>query len=124
MDSSAKRVMVVDDDEAQLDLASEILEFLGYNVVAAKGGEMAIQYLSKKRVDLLLLDMQMDPGINGRQTYEAALRLNPLQKAIIVSGCDDSDELNKTLALGALGVVKKPYTVAELSKGVQRGLGV
>ena len=50
------------------------------------GEEEAVRYLKKTSVDLLLLDMIMDPGMNGRETYEKALEINPQQKALIASG--------------------------------------
>jgi two-component system, cell cycle sensor histidine kinase and response regulator CckA len=123
MNISNIKIMVVDDEQIQLDLLTAILQYLGYSVVPVKGGEKAIAYLKENQVDLLLLDMQMDPGMNGRETYEAALEIFPKQKAIIVSGYGESKEIKRVFALGACLLVRKPYTITELSLGIQECLG-
>jgi DNA-binding NarL/FixJ family response regulator len=67
--------------------------------------------------------MLMAPGPNGRQTYEEVLKIHPQQKAIIVSGYSESEEVVKTLAMGAGAFVRKPYTIAQLGQAVYRELG-
>lgn len=109
-----ERLMIVDDDPLQRAIASDFLLELNYVVEAVASGEEAVQLSTEKRFDLVILDMIMDPGINGRQTYELLLKNNPRQKAIIVSGYSESDDVRATLSLGAGGFVKKPYTLSQL----------
>ena len=71
-------------------------------------------------VDLLLIDMLMEPGISGLQTYDAILLLNPRQKAIVVSGFSESVDVKKTLKLGASSFIKKPYSLDQLARAVRK----
>jgi len=79
-------------------------------------------YLQNAEVDLLLLDMIMAPGINGRKTYEKLIRTHPGQKAIITSGYSENDEVKKTQQLGAGEFVKKPYQMHQLGQAVKKEL--
>jgi len=111
------------DDERQLrNIAVETLETLNYKVDSVNSGEEAVEFLSQTSVDLVLLDMLMSPGMNGRETYEEILKIRPGQKALIVSGFSNSDEIKKALALGAGGFLKKPFDMAELAAVVSHEL--
>lgn len=85
-------------------------------------GEEAIDYLEQNSVDLVLLDMLMEPGINGRQTYECLIKINPDQRAIIASGFSESEDVNKTIQFGVWGFIKKPYSMDQLDKIVKEAL--
>lgn len=111
-------VLVVDDEPQLLDIARQSLEMFGYSVKTARSGEDAIVFLQNNKADLVLLDMLMDPGMNGRETYEQILKIYPRQKAIIVSGYSESDEVKMALKLGAKALLKKPYTVKQLNEVV------
>jgi CheY-like chemotaxis protein len=115
-------VLVIDDESSQRDIATSMLERLGYRATAVASGEDAVQYLNSQAADLLLLDMIMEPGMNGRKTYEQILFLHPSQKAVISSGFSETEEVKKTQALGAGGFIKKPYTLNQLGRAVQQGL--
>ncbi|MCF8037162.1 MAG: response regulator, partial [Desulfobacteraceae bacterium] len=73
------------------------------------GGEAAVSYIQEKQVDLLILDMIMDPGIDGLETYERILEIQPDQKAIVVSGYSETPRLRKIQELGAVEFLRKPY---------------
>jgi DNA-binding NarL/FixJ family response regulator len=64
----------------------------------------------------------MEPGMNGRQTYEEILTLYPHQKAIIASGFSESDDVKAALQLGVSGFIKKPYTMDALGRAVKEAL--
>ncbi|MBU1138957.1 MAG: response regulator [Proteobacteria bacterium] len=115
-------ILIVDDERMQRDLLSKLLNVLGYAATAVASGEEAVTFLRTHQVNLVMLDMCMTPGMNGRQTFEAILKLHPEQKVIIVSGYSDSEEISKSFALGAKDFVRKPYTIAELGQAVKRGL--
>ncbi len=114
-----EHILVVDDDPTLRDLASKMLKNLGYNVDSVCSGESAVHYLKDTPVDIVILDMLMDPGINGRQTYQEILKLYPTQKALIVSGFSESADVKATLKLGAGGFIKKPYSMSELGQAVK-----
>ncbi|MBU1568613.1 MAG: response regulator [Proteobacteria bacterium] len=115
-------ILLVDDNEQQRLIASEILLHLGYKVRAAESGEAAISTLQDNSFDLVILDMLMPPGIDGLETYKRICNFNPRQKVIIVSGFSQSEQAREALALGALQYVQKPYALAKISQVVHRAL--
>jgi CheY-like chemotaxis protein len=117
-----QRILVVDDVDIQRKLAQKMLKTLGYEPCSVASGEEAIEYLKSSDADLVILDMIMDPGINGRQTYEAILAIKPGQKAIIASGMAESDEVVKAQALGASHFVSKPYSMEDIAGAVFKAL--
>jgi PAS domain S-box-containing protein len=115
-------ILVVDDVESQREITCQMLEALQYKATAVSGGEEAAHYLKEHNVDLLLLDMIMDPGINGRETYERIKKIHPRQKAIIVSGYAETEQVQETLKLGAGRYLKKPLILEELALAVKEEL--
>jgi two-component system, cell cycle sensor histidine kinase and response regulator CckA len=115
-------ILVVDDVEGQRELAVTMLTRLGYRVHAVSSGEAAVAYLKSNTVDLLFLDMIMDPGIDGLEAYRRVLEINPKQKAIIVSGFSETDRVKKAQSLGAGAYVKKPYVLEKLGLAIKREL--
>ena len=107
-------ILVVDDVEEQREIASRILKKLGYSVTTVSSGEDAVNYLKDNSADLLVLDMIMDPGIDGLETYERIIELHPKQKAIIVSGFSETERVKKAQRLGAGAYVKKPYLLEKI----------
>lgn len=115
-------ILVVDDLLEQRELASKMLEKLGYSVDSVPSGEAAIAYVQHRAPDLLLLDMIMDPGIDGLETYRRILKTNPQQKAIIASGYSENLRVVQAQRLGAGTYLKKPYTLEKLSRAVKSEL--
>jgi CheY-like chemotaxis protein len=111
-------VLVVDDVATQRLITSSIVEKLGYQVDTVPSGEAAIDYLRRKPVDVVILDMIMSPGINGRVTYERIVEMYPQQKAIVVSGYAETEEVKEALRLGAGCFLKKPLTIHELAQAL------
>ncbi len=119
---NAETILVVDDEENQRIISCKILNRLGYNSKTVSSGEAALEYLKTHSVDLILLDMIMDPGINGRETYERIIKIHPHQKAIIVSGFAETDEVKETQKLGAGKYIKKPVTLETMGLAVKEEL--
>jgi len=120
LQGNGETILIVDDEPQLRDIASKILRELGYETISRESGEAAVTYLQNNTVDLLLLDMLMEPGMNGRETYEEILRIHPEQKALLVSGFSKNTEVNKALALGACNFLKKPYSIPELGEALQK----
>ncbi|MBC2735705.1 MAG: PAS domain S-box protein [Desulfobacteraceae bacterium] len=112
-------ILVVDDVANQREVACKVLNKLGYRPIAVASGEEAIEFMTHHSVDLLLLDMIMDPGINGRVTYERILGIHPRQKAILVSGFVETDEVKNAQKLGAGRYVKKPYSLEKIGMAIR-----
>ena len=115
-------ILVVDDVEEQREIASRILRKLGYSVRSVSSGEEAVDYLKENSADLLVLDMIMDPGIDGLETYKRILELHPRQKAIIVSGFSETKRIKEAQGLGAGAYVKKPYLLEKIGLTVRAEL--
>ncbi len=119
---NGETILVVDDEPQQRDIAVQLLRSLGYKPNSVSGGEEAVEYLRHHSVDLLVLDMILGPGLNGRQTYERILQSKPNQKAVIVSGYSESDDVKATLKLGAGSLIAKPYIKEQFAKVVHAEL--
>jgi PAS domain S-box-containing protein len=115
-------ILVVDDIEEQRDLASTMLKKLGYRVESVSSGENALTYIKTHPVDLIVLDMIMDPGMDGLDTYRNVLKILPKQKTIIVSGFSESERVGAAQALGAGAYVRKPYIMEKLGIAVRKEL--
>lgn len=115
-------ILVVDDVREQREIATNILRKLGYVVTAVASGEYAISYMHDHPVDLLLLDMIMDPGINGLATYKRILKTHPKQKAIIASGFSRSHFVKEAQKLGAGAYIRKPYALHTIGLAVKTEL--
>jgi len=113
---------VVDDVKGQQELAEEILRKFDYTVATASSGEKALAYLKEHKVDLMVLDMIMDLGMDGLGTYRSVLEIHPKQKAIIVSGFSESDRVKAAQAFGAGAYLKKPYFIEKLGLALKKEL--
>ncbi len=115
-------ILVVDDVAEQRDISSEILTRLGYAVTAVASGEEAVAFMQHNPVDLVVLDMIMDPGMDGLDTFKRMLRLDPQVKAVIASGFSETSRVRETLRLGAGPYIKKPYTMEKIGMAIKRRL--
>lgn len=115
-------ILVVDDVGSQREISCEILSRLGYETLALASGEEAVAYLQDNQVDLVLLDMIMDPGINGRETYARIVERHPGQKAVIISGFAETSEVREAQKLGAGQYIKKPVTLEKIGVAVREEL--
>jgi len=114
-----ERILVVDDQKKQRDIAYRLLVRLGYDAHTVGSGEEAVEYIKGKPVDLIILDMIMDPGINGCETYQRIIEHKPNQKAIIISGYSNSTEIDQARKLGINHFIKKPYTLQDLGQALR-----
>ncbi len=115
-------ILVVDDVEAQREIASNMLTKIGYSVTTVSSGEAAVEYMKSHDADLLVLDMIMDPGIDGLETYKGIIQLRPVQKAIIASGFAETNRVKEAQKLGAGVYLKKPYTLEKIGMAVKNEL--
>ena len=115
-------ILVVDDEIEQCELAMKMLSLLNYSVHCVTSGEQALAYLERHRVDLLLLDMVMSPGMDGRETCAKVLASNPEQKTIIVSGHVATGDMEEIQGLEICGFVQKPYTLGKMASVVSAAL--
>ena len=115
-------ILVVDDVEEQRKTASGMLRELGYSVAMVSSGEEAVEYLKTNKADLLLLDMIMDPGIDGLDTYKRIIEIHHGQKAIIASGFSETDRVKELQSLGAGTYIRKPFLLEKIGLAVREEL--
>jgi len=115
----SEKILVVDDLEEQRELASAILNSMGYEVHLASGGREAIKYLRDNKVDLIVLDMIMEEDFDGLQTYQEIIKIHPGQKAIIASGFSETERVKQAEKLGVGRYIRKPYTMQILGKAIR-----
>ncbi|MFZ7127551.1 MAG: hybrid sensor histidine kinase/response regulator [Desulfobacterales bacterium] len=115
-------ILVVDDMPEQLEIASQMLGKLGYRVCIAPSGREAVEILRKQSADLVILDMIMEPGMDGLETYRQITSIRPGQKAVIASGYSETERVREAQALGAGAYIKKPYLLEKIGMAVREAL--
>ena len=117
-----EQILVVDDIKEQREIATNLLGRLNYVVDCVDSGLEAVEYLKQKKSDLVILDMIMEPGIDGLETYRRILSINPGQRAIIASGYSENQRVHEAQRLGAGTYVRKPYMLENIGLAVRREL--
>ncbi len=115
-------ILVIDDILEQRQIATQMLEKLGYSVANMPSGEEAVKYMQDHNADLLVLDMIMEPGIDGLETYKRILQIHPGQKSIIASGYSESARVKEAQLLGAGAYIKKPYLLEKIGRAIRTEL--
>lgn len=124
-----ERVLVMDDEEAVRNVASDMLEILGYEAdVAADGAGAVEQYRrareSGKPFSAVLIDLAIPTGMGGEETLRELRLLDPEVRAIVSSGDTIDPVMSDFRKHGFIGVVAKPYTLDELDKALKQAAGI
>ncbi len=112
----ARTVLVVDDEPEIRATLGLMLEFFGYDVREAPGGEEALQLLGTAPVDAVILDRTM-PGLDGDETLARLRRTHPTLPVVLCSGLERSADLAH--GEGPTRFLLKPYTLDELADVLQ-----
>lgn len=113
-------ILLIDDEDMMVDVGTQMLEGLGYKVLAAEGGRQGIAVFesNKEQIDLVILDMIM-PDLGGKETFQALLKLKPSVKALLSSGYSQDGQAQEIMDEGCKGFIQKPFTITELSRKVR-----
>jgi signal transduction histidine kinase/GAF domain-containing protein/ActR/RegA family two-component response regulator len=116
-------VLVVDDEAAIRDMARDILNLRGYEVLQAKDGVEALDLYRQHwgRIDLVVLDMLM-PRLGGLETYRRLSGMDRSVRVVLCSGYSHNEQAQRAVKEGALGLLTKPFTMTELLAWVERVL--
>jgi two-component system, cell cycle sensor histidine kinase and response regulator CckA len=113
-------ILLVDDQDAIIDVGIAMLRTLGYTVLSAKDGKSALEIFNnnKEKINLVILDMIM-PVMSGADTYEALKNINPDIKVILSSGYSMEEQALHILERGCNGFIQKPFNLSDLSRKIR-----
>lgn len=120
LQGNGESILLIDDQMEQNEIIEKALQKMGYVTHSVTSGEEGIAFLQSQPVDLILLDMMMGDGLNGRETYEKILKFHPRQKAIVISGYAKSEEIAKTKDLGIADFIEKPVTISKIGLAIRQ----
>ena len=116
-------ILIIDDDEAFRETAEALLEQQGYAVMTADGGAAALQAIEQELPAVILLDVFM-PGMDGfeflKNLRSAAIHVPVLVTSGAIVGGAPDPMLSRAMALGADGILRKPFRVEELQRLIAR----
>lgn len=117
---SPAKILVVEDNPMNMELAVDLLELRGYKVFSATTGQMALEISEREKVDLILMDVQL-PGMDGLAVTKK-LKENPETKHIpvvaLTAHAMKGDE-ERMLSHGCAGYIAKPIDTREFPKAVE-----
>ena len=113
-------VLVVDDEPTIRMLIADVLEELGYTAIEAKDGVAGLEILQANgRIDLLISDVGLPGGINGRQLADAGLSLRPELKILFITGYAETTVLRGDDLRAGMHVLTKPFEIDTLVNRIQ-----
>ena len=112
-------ILIVDDERNTLKMLSQGLKLRGYQALTAVSGEEALQHCAKTDVDLVLLDIRMENGMDGVQTLVKLQEQYPQLNVVMMSAQQDIETAVKTMELGAKRYITKPIGIDKILAGVE-----
>ncbi|MCJ7629400.1 MAG: response regulator [Longimicrobiales bacterium] len=107
------KVLLVDDEVDFVEVLSDRLEARGLSVVKAHSGEQALEAAEGRVFDAIVLDMAM-PGMDGIETLEGLLKINPVLQVILLTGKATLEQAAAAIRTGALDLLEKPADIDTL----------
>ena len=118
--TAGETVLVVEDEEAIRSLMHEILADAGYRVLEARNGPLGVQLLqSDERIDLLITDVGLPGGLNGRQVADAGRIARPALKVLFVTGYAANAAVGAGHMDAGMAVLTKPFNILDLERRVR-----
>lgn len=116
-----KSILLMDDDLVIRIAMAKLIESLGYSVETFENGEKAVEAYRQKfsrgeLYDAVILDYTVKDGINGIETMEKILKIDPEASGILASGRIQDSELEGYRNFGFKYIISKPFTIQDLAK--------
>lgn len=113
-------ILIVDDEATVRMLVVEVLDDLGYQSIEAVDGPAALKVIqSDRRIDLLVTDVGLPGGINGRQIADAGRVIRPNLKVLFITGYADNAVMGHGQLDRGMEILKKPFAVEELANRIK-----
>ena len=122
-EGTGKKVLVIDDEEAILQMVRDTLSPQGYQVDLARDGESALRSVGQTRYDLALCDWKM-PGLSGEEVYERIRATNPVlsERMIFITGDVMNPKAEKFLRERKKVCLSKPFSLGEFRTAIGNAL--
>jgi CheY-like chemotaxis protein len=118
--SAGETVLIVDDEPSVRMLVTEVLAELGYTAIEAADGESGLRVLqSDVRIDLLVTDVGLPGGMNGRQLADFGRLARPKLKVLFITGYAEKAVLAKDRLDGGMGILAKPFAMDSLAARIK-----
>ncbi|MEY4488165.1 MAG: hypothetical protein RIQ79_673, partial [Verrucomicrobiota bacterium] len=122
------RILLMDDDPKISELTGVMIASLDYTHDTARNGEEALQLYRRyhnvqRPYDAVLLDLTVIGGMGGEECFKRLRAIDPDVRAIVTSGYDDDEMINRFLGMGFCGYLTKPYRVSDLGRMLKTVLG-
>ncbi len=120
----SERVLYVDDEPFILEMATELLEGLGYGVTAEGDARKALKLFESdpERFDIVITDLAM-PSMTGLELAQGILSLRPDMPILLCSGYSEKISQRKMELIGIRGFVMKPFVLIEMAEKIRKALG-
>ncbi len=127
IDHSGGSILVMDDEEMIRELATGMLEEIGYQVTTCNDGTAAIRYYKAAResgapFSAVIMDLTIPGGIGGKEAAEAILAVDPTARLIVSSGYSNDPIMSDYSTYGFAGAIAKPYRICELAQILRSSL--
>lgn len=109
----SRRVLIIDDDRDHAESIVDILSMKGHQVEAAFSGEAGVKVFREEDFDLVFMDVKL-PGMNGVETFFEFKKIRPDAKVMMMTGYSVEQLLSQAIENGAMGVLRKPFAIADL----------
>ena len=111
-------VLIVDDDRDHADSIADLVAMRGHEVVIAGSDEAGIERFRERDFDLVLMDVKM-PGMTGVDAFFELRKLRPDARVIMMTGFSVEQLVDRAVANGAIGVLRKPLAIPQLLQAIE-----
>jgi PAS domain S-box-containing protein/putative nucleotidyltransferase with HDIG domain len=119
MDKSLPHILIVDDDQDQLAILSDILKHKGFTPVSAQTGTAALAYSEEQDIDVALIDLRLE-DMSGLEVLSSIKERFPDTECILLTGHASQASAIESINLGAYSYFQKPYDVEQLMVAIRR----
>lgn len=119
-----RTILLVDDEEIVSEVAGQMLEALGFQVIKAESGARALELYDRHgdQIDLVILDVTMQ-GMGGGETFDRLKLAHRDVRVLLSSGHSLDGEVGEILSRGCCGFIQKPFSLSRLLAAIEDILG-